>query len=187
MANEILQKFGTQIIFADHLTDFIGGSVKNSIVVSGTNVQIDLTTLSDAAGRESAKFDFGVKRAVTYSCLAAIESDATGFTTGQTVDFYLASSPISAAANGNPGQIDGVDADASSGTGTLAELLVQCMFIGSLVVENTINTVQIGHVGIFSPPERYGILIVVNNGGQSFISDAVEHHIVFNSIIDEIQ
>lgn len=188
MANEVLRKTGTQISFADHGTDFIGGAAKSSLEQAGaTDVQIDLTTLGSAAGRESAKFDFGATRAAQYSCMAAIESDATGFTTGQTIDFYLASSPDATAANGNPGQIDGVDAAAPSGYGVLAELLLQCAFIGSLVIENTVSTVQVGHVGVFSPPERYGILIVVNNGGQAFIADAVEHHVVFNPIVDEIQ
>ena len=187
MANEVLQKVGTQIVFADHAADFSGGTAKSSLEVAGTDVQLDLTSLANAGGRESAKFDFGATRATAYDCMAAIESDGTGFTAGKTVDFYLAPSPISAAANGNPGQIDGVDGAAPSGYGTLAELLLQCMFIGSLVVENTVSTVQVGHVGRFSPPERYGILIVVNNGGQAFLNDAVEHHVVFNPIVDEVQ
>lgn len=188
MANEVLQKVGTQIIFADHGTDFVAGSAKTSLQ-QGTplDVQIDLTTLGAAAGRESKKFDFGATRAAQFSCMAAIEADATGFTTGNTIDFYLAPSPDSTDANGNPGQINGADAAAPSGAGTLAELLVQCILIGSLIVENTASTIQVGFVGVFSPPERYGILIVVNNGGQAFLNDAVEHHVVFNPIIDEVQ
>ncbi len=188
MPNEVLQKVGTQILFADHSGDWVAGADKTSLLVGApTEVQIDLTTLADAGGRESAKFDFGATRAAAYSCMAAIEADATGFTAGQTVDFYLAPSPETTAADGNPGQIDGVDAAAPSGAGSLAELLLQLILIGSLVVENTPSTVQIGHVGTFSPPERYGILVVVNNGGQAFLADAVEHHVVFNPIVDEVQ
>jgi len=190
MANEVLQKVGTQIIFADHATDFSGGATKNSLEVAGTDVQIDLTGLADDAGRESAKFDFGPTRAARYSCMAVIESDGTGFTTGHTIDFYLASSPISTDANGNPGQIDGADAAAPSGYGTLDELLQQCLFIGSLIVENTASTVQVGQVGVFSPPERYGILIVVNRGDQTIDATggtADQHHVVFNPIVDEVQ
>jgi hypothetical protein len=187
MANEILVGAGTMLVFADHLTDFSGGTAKNSLEVAGTDVQLDLTTLASASGRESAKADLGVKRAARYSVMAAIESDATGFTTGTTIDFYWAPSPIAAAANGNPGQIDGVDAAAPSGYGTLAELLYQCTAIGSLVVENTASTVQVGVVGQFAPPERYGILIVVNNGGQALIANANEHHVVMTPIVDELQ
>lgn len=186
MPNEVLQKTGTQIIFADHATDFVGGTAKNSLEVAGTDVQIDLTSLADTSGRESAKVDLGATRAAAYSVMAAMEPVTGGFTTGDPIDFYWAPSPISTAANGNPGQIDGVDGAAPSGAGTLDELLKQCIFIGSLICENTADTTQVGVVGRFSPPERYGILIVVNNGGAAFIADAAEHHVVFNPIVDEI-
>jgi len=187
MPNEVLIKTGTQLSFADHGTDFVGGAAKTSLEQAGaTDVQIDLTSLANASGQESAKFDFGATRAARYSCMAAIES-TTAMTAGNTIDFYLAPSPDGTAANGNPGQIDGVDGAAPSGVGTLAELLAVCIQIGSLVVENTASTVQVGHVGVFMPPERYGILIVVNNSAQTLTADAVEHHVVFNPIVDEIQ
>lgn len=181
---DFLHKVGTQIIFADHDADFAGGAAKTSLEIAGTDVQLDLTTLGSGAGRESAKFDFGATRAAAYSIMAAIEADGVGFDAGATIDFYLAPSPIAAAANGNPGQIDGVDAAAPSGAGLLAELLDQCIWIGQLKVEDTAATIQLGHCGVFSPPERYGILITVNNGGQAFLNDAVEHHVVFNAIVD---
>ncbi len=181
---DFLQKVGTQIIFANHGGDFVGGAAKTSLEVAGTDVQINLTTLGSGAARESAKFDFGATRAAAYSIMAAIEADGVGFDTGKAIDFYLASSPIAAAANGNPGQIDGVDAAAPSGPGLLAELLKQCLWIGRLIVEDTAATIQVGWCGEFRPPERYGILIVVNNGGQAFLNDAVEHHVVFNPIVD---
>jgi hypothetical protein len=68
----------------------------------------------------------------------------------------------------------------------LDELLSQCIFIGSLIVENTASTVQTGTVGMLVPPERYGILIVVNRSGATLEADAVEHHIVFNPVIDDV-
>jgi len=188
MANEILRKVGTQIIFADHAADFTGGTAKTSLeVATATDVQLDLTTLTNGAGRESAQVDLGATRAMQYSVMAAIESGGTAMTTGTTVDFYWAPSPESTATDGNPGQIDGSDAAAPSGVGTLAELLLVCDFIGSLVVEDTASTVQVGKVGTFAPSERYGILIVVNNTAQSFETNANEHHVVFNPVIDEVQ
>ena len=188
MANEVLVKVGTQICFADHAADFSGGTAKTSLEQAGaTDVQIDLTSLADGSGRESAKFDFGATRARRYSCMACIKSDISGMTAGQTIDFYLAPSPDATAANGNPGQIDGVDGAAPSGIGTLAELVLVCQYIGSLVCENTSIGIQVGYVGTFEPPERYGILIVRNNSGDAFEGDAVEHHVVFNPIIDEVQ
>jgi hypothetical protein len=186
MANEVLQKVGTQICFADHAADWAGGTAKTSLEQgTPTDVQLDLTSLADGSGRESAKFDFGATRAAAYNCMASIET--VGATSKDTVDMYLAESPDSVAANGNPGQIDGVDAAAPSGVGTLDELLPQCQHIGSLSCENTANTVQTGKVGVVTPGERYGILIVVNESGGALLADAVEHHVVFDPIVDEIQ
>ena len=44
-----------------------------------------------------------------------------------------------------------------------------------------------GFVGVFSPTNRYGQLIVVNNGGDVFEADDVEMHQVMNPIVDESQ
>ena len=187
MANEVLQKVGTQISFADHATDFVGGATKTSIEVAGTDVQIDLTGLAAAAGRESAKFDFGAIRARKYSILGTLEF-ATAPVTGEVVDFYLAPTSNSTAANGNVMSIDGVDAAAPSGFSTLKELTDACKWIGSFVCSaDATTTVQNASCGVFSPPERYGILIVVNNTSDAIHSDAVECNIVFNPIVDEIQ
>ena len=186
MATEILKKTGTQIIFADHAADFSGGTAKTSLEVAGTDVQMDIASVAAAAGWESAKFDFGATRAAAYSCMAAIETGAAP-TAGQTYDLYLAPSPISTAANGNPGQIDGTSQAAPSGTTSTGELILQCVFIGSLVVAGDANSVQVGVVGTFAPPERYGILIFINSTDQTTETNANEHHVVFNPIVDESQ
>lgn len=186
--NEILLKVGTQISFADHATDFVGGAAKTSLEQdTPTDVQIDLTSLVDTAGRESAKVDLGVARAARYSVMASFEFAATPVT-GEVVELYWAPSPDATAANGNPMNIDGVDAAAPSGIGTLAELIKVCQLIGVFVCTNDPTAaVQTGYIGIFSPAERYGILIVKNESGAAFFTDVVESHIVFNPIIDEIQ
>ena len=187
MPNEVLQKVGTQISFADHATDFVGGATKTSIEVTPTDVQIDLTSLAAGAGRESAKFDFGAKRAAHYSILATLEF-ATAPVTGEVVNLYLAPTSNSTAADGNIQSIDGVDAAAPSGHSTLKELTDACLWIGSLICSaDATITVQNMSGGIFVPPERYGILIVVNDTSDAIHSDAVECNIVFNPIVDEIQ
>ena len=188
MTNEVLQKTGTQICFADHATDFGGGAAKTSLEQgTPTDVQIDLTSLADGAGRESAKVDLGATRAPAYSVMAAIEFAATP-TSGEVVELYWAPSPDGTAANGNPMEIDGADAAAPSGIGTLAELVDSCLFIGNFIcTDDATGSVQSQPVGILHPPERYGILIVKNESGAAFHSDAVESHVVFNPIIDEVQ
>lgn len=188
MANEVLLKVGTQITFADHGTDFIGGAAKTSLEQAGsTDVQLDTTDVADTAGRESVKIDLGATRAARYSVMASMEFAATP-TTGALVELYWAPSPDATAANGNPMNIDGADAAAPSGIGTLAELVAVCQFIGVFVCTNdATGAVQTGFIGTFSPAERYGILIVKNESGAAFHSDAVETHIVFDPIVDEIQ
>jgi hypothetical protein len=49
------------------------------------------------------------------------------------------------------------------------------------------GTVQVAEVGTFSPPERYGTLVVKNESGAAFHSDDVESHVVFDPVIPEIQ
>ena len=188
MANKIKTVTGAQFVFADHATDFVGGAPQFSLEQAGsTDVQLDSTSVADTAGRESAQVDLGATRARIYSFIATLEFAATP-TTGETVEFYWAPSPDSVAANGNPMNIDGVDAAAPSGIGTLAELQAACDFIGPAVISNDATaSVQTVVIGRYSPPERYGILLVVNESGAAFHSDAVETHISMVEILPEVQ
>ena len=86
---------------------------------------------------------------------------------------------------GNSG-VDGAAPDGALGSITLAEFLKQCQFIGSLRTHDG-GVVQNGYVGTFSPSERYGQLVIINNGGATFMADDVEMHQVMNPIVDEIQ
>ncbi len=192
MATEILVKNSSgsllQISFADHATDFVGGTAKNKIEAATVDdVQIDLTGVVTTAGRESAKYDLGAVRAARYSVMATLEF-ATAPGTGELVSMYWAPSPNSTAANGNPMDIDGVDGAAPSGFSTLAELTAVCQYVGSFVCSADASTqVQTGIVGTFSPMERYGILIVVNDTAVTMGADAIEMIITMTPIIDEAQ
>lgn len=189
MATEILIKTGAiQISFADHATDFVGGAAKTTVETATTlDVQFDMTGVVDGAGRESAKVDLGATRAARYSVMATFEF-ATEPVTGDLMELYWAPSPISTAANGNPQSIDGVDAAVPSGHSTISELLAVCQFIGTFSCSaDATGTVQTGYVGIFSPAEQHGILIVMNESNDTMHSDAVEINVVFNPIVDEAQ
>jgi hypothetical protein len=189
LSNEVLVKVGTQIRF------FVTGSFSpadagtNSSVGTPTDVVLTLSGVANGAARQSTKFDFGATRAARYSLIGCV--DYTGETpsaTGQ-VDYYLAPSAVSTQGNGNVAGNSGADAacpDGALGSITLAEFLKQCLYIGSLYTHDG-AVVQNGFVGVFSPPERYGQLIVVNNGGDAFEADDVEMHQVMNPIVDEIQ
>ncbi len=187
-ANEVLNKTGTQLSFADHAADFTC-SVDASCLEMGTptDVQLDLTSVADTAARESAKFDFGATRAMKYSLTAAIEMAATPVT-GEIIEFYLSSSPDDTAASANPGYATGSDAAFTGTPGTLAEAVSQMIFIGAFVCSaDATTTIQIQQVGTFNPSERYGTLIVKNESGAAFHSDAVETNIIITPIITEVQ
>ena len=187
-ANEVLHKADTQISFADHAADF-SCSVAASCLEQGTptDVQLDMTSVADAAARQSAKVDLGATRPMEWALIAAVEMAATP-TTGEVIEFYWNSSPDSTAANGNSGYTTGSDAAYAGGVATLAEGVAQLDFIGVLVCSaDATTTVQTAVIGTFSPRARYGSLVVKNESGAAFHSDAVETHMVMNPVTTEIQ
>ena len=189
MANEALQKVGTQIRF------FITGSFSPADVATNwtigtpTDVVLTMAGVAAAAARQSAKFDFGATRAAAYECLASVDFTGETITAPGTYDIYFAPSTHTTAANGNVAGNSGVDGDAPAGalgSITLAEFLLQCVFIGSLVLHDG-AVVQNGFVGVLHPTSRYGQIIAVNNCDSAIEADDVENHIVLNPIVDEIQ
>lgn len=195
MANEIRRKYGTPICFcvtaslspADPATDMRPeGS-------SPTTLALTLSAVASAAGRQSIKGDLwgGLTTAPTgFVFYGAV--DYTGETpsaTGRT-DYYLAPSVHSTQANGNVAGNSGADAaapDGALGSITLAEMLRQCEYIGSLFTHDGAS-VQNGIVNLvgFALP-RYGQLVVVNNGGDVYEADDVEAHQVLIPYVDEVQ
>jgi len=184
MVNEVLQKVGTQLSFADHAGDFNPTAVNDLQQGTPTDVQIALASLADGSARQSAKADFGATRARAYSVMAAIETGVA--TSGDVIEFYWAPSPDPTAANGNPGYVSGSDSAYDGGVAELAEGLEQLQFIGSMVCSAD-AAVQIALIGILLPSDRYGTLVIVNQSGASLHTDDVESHVVFTPIVDEIQ
>lgn len=192
MANEILQKVGTQILFGDHSGDYVGGSGNNKLEIgTPTDVQISCANLAAGAARQSAKVDLGAKRPRAYSIMMSLEM-ATDPIAGETVDLYWSPSPSSSAAVANGGGCSGADAAyAGYVASTLAEGLANLIFIGSMnlaVMNDADGVPQLEMIGVFSPPDRYGSLVVVNgSAADNFHSDDVEFGVSFQPIIDEIQ
>ena len=190
MANEFLFKESTQIRFfvtgsfspADNGTNWTRGTP--------TDVALTLSAVANGAGRQSAKVDLGATRPRAYAVCGCVDFTGETPTAGNTVDYYWAPSTSSTAANGNVAGNSGGDAaapDGALGSITLAEFLLQCDFIGSLIVHDGAS-VQNGLVNPYwVPPSRYGQLIVVNNSGDAFEADDVEAHQVFEPIVDELQ
>ena len=182
------------IIFRDSVT--YGPDANRAKLNQGTSgvdyvvVQIDIVGLVEAAARASAKVDLGVNRAQRYSAMASLRF-AVAPTNGNVVEFFWAASASSVAAEGNPGPLTGVDQDVpgyTGGTHTNDDIVRQMDYIGSFVVVNTTD-VQVAFVGMFIPPTRYGMLVILNRSGQTIAADATDDEDVgirLEPMIDEV-
>jgi len=179
MANIINHKEGTPTVFAD-TTDY---SATNSGFTRTD--QLDLTSIANNAARESTKADLGALRARLYAVRVGIEYDVSP-TAGTTSEFYWSASFSATAAVGNDGDVSG--ADSAFNASSEDEWKKQLIFLGSLInTADAATTVQYQTVGYFTPPHRYGQVIVVNKSGQAYEGDAVEMFVALVPIIDEIQ
>lgn len=187
MGNQIKRTVGTQICFADHTTDFAPTAANDLTQGTPNEVQIDLTSLADTAARQSVKVDLGEQRAPAYTVMVAFEMAATP-TAGDYIELYWNASPDPTAANGNAGGCTGADAAYAGYNANLSEGVKHLQFIGNHVCSDDITTyIQVSLVSVFSPACRYGSLVVKNESAASFHSDAVETHVVFIPIYDEVE
>lgn len=195
MANEVAQKFDGTISspFLFKSSSYSPTSWRDiqPTGVTPTTVDFSLGTtfgLADGGGYHSDQFDFGANPARLWSLQVALEWFAA-VTAGELVDFYMAYSSNSTAAEGWDGgdAIDGVDGDLSISNQTVAEAVAQMQYIGSHV-NNGYQGVQIQTVGLVRPLKRYGCLVCVNNSGTAICgTDDVESAALLTPLIDEIQ
>jgi len=180
LANNILHVEGTPTVFAD-TTDY---SSTNSGLTRTD--QLLLENIANGAARQSAKADLGATRAPLYAVRVGIEFQ-TAPTAGNLVEFYWSSSFSATGGTGNDGGAGG--SDAAYKAGEEDEWKKQLMFLGALVATNDGNTTpQYQTVGYFTPPHRYGQVIVVNKSGQSLnTADANEMFVALVPIIPQIQ
>lgn len=171
MANEVLQKVGTAITWRG----------------TGGDYGISLESLATAAAAQGAKGDLTAARAAQFAIELFLETGAAAPASGVTYDLYWAASHNATAGNENPGGCSGLDAAyTGSAADSIADSVVQLMFIGSLVCTNDAQVVQ-QTMFVFSPPSRYGMPVVVNNSGETSETNHDEHKIVLTPIVDEIQ
>lgn len=187
---ELLQKYGTQLLFAD-VTDFPNSgagppnTAANSLIVgSPTKVQIDLTSVAAEAARQSDKTasltHIGTAWPIEWVLGACLEHVATP-TAGEVVEFYWNTSPNSIAATGNSGGASGSDAAYAVGGKE------QLIWIGNLVL--TANVINIdANIGRVWLPHLYGSLIVVNASPTKAMHSAMdETHVTLTPIILDLQ
>ena len=179
MANEILTKNGTPIVWAD-TADF------GDLPIART-VQIDLTSLASTEARQGVKVDLGALRAARYAVTLRVEGDVA-FTSGDVVSLHWAPSPHATAGTANPGGVSGTDDDYTGTAGdSLADSIGQLDQVGVLPCTSDAAPVVQQKTWLFFPTERYGSPVVWNETTQAFEGDAVEMSIIFMPLIDEIQ
>jgi len=197
MANKVLnqQMDGTpkQICFADHAGDF-SPTAANDLRISTdgsneTDAELELLNVADGAARQSDQVDLGEHRAPSYACMAAIEMHVAAATDGDIIEFYWAPSMSATAATANPGGVSGSDSAYSGYSSDLDTAVKQLQYIGCMAMtDDAVDSLQIGFVGVFSPTDRYGTLVVKNECGQTICdTDDIETHVVLNPIVPEVQ
>ena len=179
-----------QIVFADHAGDFSPVATDLRVTTDGSfelDVEFEMASVANAAGRQSAKFDFGAKWAQAYAIRTCLEMAATP-TAGNLIELYFGFSHDSTPANDNPANLTGVDAAYAGYSSNLAASVKQLYgpFFHTCTVQ-VAGTEQVGHAGVVYPQGRYGMLALVNNSGAAFHTDDVECHIVLDPIVQEAQ
>lgn len=180
MANEVLVKVGTPVVWAD-VTDY---SPTNSGLTR--TLQMNMENVANNAAWQGAKGDFGATRAAEYEVFVAMVPNATP-TAGLAWEFYWSSSPSGTAGTGNAGGASGTDAAYQAGNeDAFAKQLIP---LGMLVTTASANTVvQMQSLGRFRPPNRYGSPVMVNKSGQTTkTTPATDLLFALIPIVDEIQ
>jgi hypothetical protein len=153
---------------------------------SGGDAAITMTSVSNGAGRQSVKADFGATRARYYDVFAEVELAATP-TAGNLIDVYLNPSGSATAGTDNLANCSGTDASYAGYSSNLTASVPQLQYVGSLVcTAQATATVQVGYVGRVQVPQRYGSIVVVNNSGAAFHSSATNVRFRFVPVADTI-
>lgn len=163
---------------ATQLTKLIGGTALTWKAASG-DADITLASLASTKARQSTKMDFGpagVPWSMQYMLRATIESGAGAPAKGLAFNFYMGWSDSGTAGTNNPGGLSG--ADAAYKDSEEDEWTKQLDLIGSLISTNDATAKQVKDIGVFTPPMRYGILVVQNIWAVTIETNDDEHKII---------
>ena len=177
MANEVLIKTGTPVVFA--------ASAEFGNVPYDDTVEFDIGGLANAGAWQSAKTDLGATRAANYAVRLGVEFDVDLAAIGS-IEVYWSSSPSGTAATGNTGGASGANEAYTVSTTVALEHLqpLGVMYLKSGLLDDTCYQAQIG---IFTPAERYGSIVLVNKSGQALEATADTMYIALIPIVDEVQ
>lgn len=188
MANEVLQKEGTKLLWAD--SSYSPATNNDFGVAYAAARDIDIAGIASDAAQQSVKSSLGATRARQYAVMQSIEI-ALDPTAGDTSDLYWSPSTVLTAAVANAGGATGADGLYDGYTASsLAEGLAEMMYIGSLplaVMNDSDGVPQLGFVGVWSPIMEHGSLIIHNNSAQAIHSASDESAVMMSPIVDEVQ
>jgi len=160
MANEILQKQGTSVVWTS----------------SGGDEVLNLASLADGDGRAGDEHDFGATHAARYRVSLEVDLNAAP-AAGEVIYVYWSSSR------------DGTDYDGEctgSDSAYNAEADMRRLhFIGALVVSNDTDVQRASW--LFFLPARHGLPVINNQSGVAFTSTGTDQKLTVTPLIDEIQ
>lgn len=160
MANEILQKQGTDIVWTS----------------AGGDETLTLTSLASGDGRAGDEHDFGATHAARARISLEVDFNAAP-TAGLRMDVYWSSSH------------DGTDYDGEC-TGSDAAFnseddMKRLHFVGSLMASNDTDPQRASWV--FYLPARYGLPVISNQSGQALTATGTDQIVTVTPLIDEVQ
>lgn len=155
---------------------------------SGGSAAITVTSLANAAARQSVKLDIsaaspGDGTFATRFRIKAICDLAATPVAGNSIDLYWAPSDSATAGTDNPAGVSGTDAAYTGIASDLTASLRLLLYIGSMTVTADVAA-QSAYVGVFSMPARYGSLVLVNNSGAAFVANTTNTVITFTPLED---
>jgi hypothetical protein len=160
MANEILQKQGTDVVWTS----------------AGGDEVITLTSLANGDGREGDEHDFTATHPSRVRISLEVDFNVAP-TAGLRMDVYWSSSHDG---TDYDGECSGADAAYNS-----EDDMRRLHYVGSLLASNDVNPQRASWV--FWLPARYGLPVVSNQSGQALTATGTDQIVTVTPLIDEVQ
>lgn len=158
---------------------------------SGGDGVLTFTSVANAAGRLGDRVDLGdllvantAARATLFRWYVTTKMQATGLTLNNTIDLYFArwnddTSGAAAQPDGNVGASDAAFATAA--------LLVNLMYVGSVIVDSTAGSTLLQRSGLIYLPYRYVSPVLWNASGATASATATDTQIWLTPVNPQAQ
>lgn len=151
---------------------------------SGGDYAMTFASITNGNGRQGAKGDLGANRARLWSVTIFAAAGSAVTAPNQPLDVYWGASASGTAGTSNPGNLSGTDATFNT---TPSEYAAQLIYVGSLQMSNNRGTSQQIQTFVFSPPQRYGMPVIVNSTGQTLGSTESDFQIVVTPLEEAVE